>query len=293
MKINTTNTTNKNKKRVAITTIICAMVVFAMVVVGCGIKKNSTVAEAEGEIIAEVGATIDTTEIVADTTEIVEDTTETTETTETVEETTETVEEPSVETPSENKPSNTTTETETPSENKPSTTETTTETPSNTTTTETPSVPSHTHNYKSTVTNATCVNNGYTTYTCSCGDTYVSDYTNTTSHTYSNGKCTVCGTADPNVQKHWCGTPMQMMSGYILHPAEGYYAPYVLFSNGEEIPYDGNSDWIGKYMTDNGITSFTISENHWVETTPEWREENVTQMCCPSCRYADNGFVAY
>ena len=292
MKINTTNTTNKNKKRVAITTIICAMVVFAMVVVGCGIKKNSTVAEAEGEIIAEVGATIDTTEIVADTTEIVEDTTETTETTETVEETTETVEEPSVETPSENKPSNTTTETETPSENKPSTTETTTETPSNTTTTETPSVPSHTHNYKSTVTNATCVNNGYTTYTCSCGDTYVSDYTNTTSHTYSNGKCTVCGTADPNVAKCMCGTPLVSMNGYILHRAEGYYAHYVYFSNGEKMPY-GDGTWIDKYMTDNGIISFTQVENHWVETTPEWREENVTRMCCPSCRATSEGFIAY
>jgi len=288
MKINTTNTTNKNKKRVAITTIMCAMVIFAMVVVGCGIKKNSTVAEAEGEIIAEVGATIDTTEIVEDTIEIVEDTTETTETTETVEETTETVEEPSVETPSENKPSNTTTETPntTPSENKPS------ETPSTPSTTETPSTPSHTHNYKTTVTNATCVNNGYTTYTCSCGDTYVSDYTNTTSHTYSNGKCTVCGTADPNVAKCMCGTPLVSMNGYILHRAEGYYATYVCFSNGEDMPY-GDGTWIDKYMTDNGIISFSIVENYFVVTTPEWREENVTRMCCPSCRATSEGFIAY
>jgi hypothetical protein len=256
MKINTTNTTNKNKKRVAITTIICAMVIFAMVVVGCGIKKNSTVAEAEGEIIAEVGATIDTTEIVADTTEIVEDTTETIamgDTTETVEEpTTEVVEEePSVETPSEDKPSNTTTETETPSENKPS------ETPSTPSTTETPSQPT------------------------------TSEPTTTTPTTEEPTP-----QPTPNVEKHWCGTPMQMMSGYIFHPAEGYYAPYVHFSNGEEIPY-GDGTWINAYMTDNGITSYSLVENHWVETAPAWREENVTQMCCPSCRYADNGFVAY
>jgi len=191
---------------------------------------------------------------------------DTTETTETVEETTETVttetveeepsEEPSVETPSEN----TTTETETPSENKPS------ETPSTPSTTETPSVPSEpTHNEPTTSEPTT---------------------TETTTETPSE--------PTPNVEKHWCGTPMQMMSGYIFHPAEGYYATYILFSNGEEMPYDyNNGDWVGDYMFDNGITSFTISENHWVETTPEWREENVTQMCCPSCRYADNGFVAY
>lgn len=262
MKINTTNTTNKNKKRVAITTIICAMVVFAMVVVGCGIKKNSTVAEAEAEagaeadVIATVGTTIDTTETVEETTEtIVEETTETV-TTETVEE--EPSEEPSVETPSEN----TTTETEkpsetpstTPSENKPSNT--------TTTTTETPSVPSEpTHNEPTT--------------------------TETTTETPSE--------PTPNVETHWCGTPMQMMSGYIFHPAEGYYALMVRFSNGEKVPYvdKGDSDkWISDYMIANGITSYSIAED-FIVTTPEWREENVTQMCCPSCRYADNGFVAY
>lgn len=261
MKINTTNTTNKNKKRVAITTIICAMVVFAMVVVGCGIKKNSTVAEAEADVIATVGTTIDTTETVEETTETETTVEETTEITETVEEPSE---EPSVETPSENKPS-TTTETEkpstTPSENKPSTTET-----PNNTTTETPSVPSEpTHNEPTTS-------------------------EPTTTETPTTEEPTPQPT--PNVEKHWCGTPMQMMSGYIFHPAEGYYAPYVHFSNGESMPYDGNSDWFGDYMRENGIASYSITET-WVETTPEWREENVTQMCCPSCRYADNGFVAY
>lgn len=263
MKINTTNTTNKNKKRVAITTIICAMVVFAMVVVGCGIKKNSTVAEAEAgaeaDVIATVGTTIDTTEIVEETTEtIVEETTEIVEeTTETVEE--EPSEEPSVETPSENKPSETPSTTETPnttpSENKPS------ETPNTPSTTETPSQPTTSEP--------------------------------TTTETPTTEEPTPQPT--PNVEKHWCGTPMQMMSGYIFHPAEGYFALYVHFSNGHSVPYEDKGDggkWIGDYMFENGVASYTIAET-WVETTPEWREENVTQMCCPSCRYADNGFVAY
>lgn len=209
------------------------------------------------------------TDVASNTDVALNDTTETTETTETVEE-------PS-ETPSEN--TTTTTETEKPS------------TPS---TTETPSVPSHTHNYKSTVTNATCTSQGYTTYTCECGDTYVANYTNG-SHNYSNGACTTCGTADPSVQKCWCGTPMQMMSGYILHPAEGYYAPMVRFSNGEKVPYVDKGDggaWISEYMRANNILSFSIAED-FVVTTPEWREENVTQMCCPSCRENANNFHAY
>ena len=34
----------------------------------------------------------------------------------------------------------------------------------------------HKHLYESTVTPHTCTEQGYTTYTCSCGDSYVADY---------------------------------------------------------------------------------------------------------------------
>jgi hypothetical protein len=57
---------------------------------------------------------------------------------------------------------------------------------------------SHTHSYTSVVTDPTCAAKGYTTYTCSCGDSYVDNYTNALGHNYSNGKCTRCGAADPN-----------------------------------------------------------------------------------------------
>ena len=93
------------------------------------------------------------------------------------------------------------------------------------------------HAYQEKVTAATCTEKGYTTYTCTrCGDSYKDNYTNTkphtwgswtvkevatctksgsrshtctacgatetesidkTAHTYANGKCTVCGAADP------------------------------------------------------------------------------------------------
>ena len=41
---------------------------------------------------------------------------------------------------------------------------------------------SHTHSYSASVTNPTCTEQGYTTYTCSCGATYTSDYTNPKGH---------------------------------------------------------------------------------------------------------------
>lgn len=54
---------------------------------------------------------------------------------------------------------------------------------------------SHTHYYSEYVTPATCTSQGYTTYICSCGDNYISNYTEYASHTYSNScdsTCNVC-----------------------------------------------------------------------------------------------------
>ncbi len=55
--------------------------------------------------------------------------------------------------------------------------------------------PQHTHSYTTTVKSATCTEQGYTTYTCSCGDTYNADYV-TPSHKYDNYRCSVCSAID-------------------------------------------------------------------------------------------------
>ena len=51
------------------------------------------------------------------------------------------------------------------------------------------------HSYTKKITSPTCTKQGYTTYTCTCGDSYKDNYTNP-SHSYSNYKCTKCGTID-------------------------------------------------------------------------------------------------
>ena len=56
----------------------------------------------------------------------------------------------------------------------------------------------HTHDYKATVTKPTCTERGYTTYTCSCGDSYKGSYVDPLGHDYKNGTCTRCGVKDPN-----------------------------------------------------------------------------------------------
>ena len=59
-------------------------------------------------------------------------------------------------------------------------------------------VDAHIHEYASSVTDPTCTEQGYTTYTCQCGDSYVDEYVDATGeHTYVNGICTGCGEAQP------------------------------------------------------------------------------------------------
>ncbi len=42
----------------------------------------------------------------------------------------------------------------------------------------------HVHSYTQTITQPTCTERGYTTYTCACGDSYISDYTEPKGHDY-------------------------------------------------------------------------------------------------------------
>ena len=53
------------------------------------------------------------------------------------------------------------------------------------------------HTYTPTVTAPTCTKQGYTTYTCACGESYVDDYVDATGkHIYENGTCTSCGAVE-------------------------------------------------------------------------------------------------
>lgn len=57
----------------------------------------------------------------------------------------------------------------------------------------------HTHNYTAVVTAPTCAEQGYTTHTCSCGETYRDNFVDATgNHSYENGVCVHCGTWEEN-----------------------------------------------------------------------------------------------
>ena len=58
--------------------------------------------------------------------------------------------------------------------------------------------PAHTHSYEAAVTDPTCTEGGYTTYTCECGDSYVAEETEALGHDFVEGTCTRCGEKDPD-----------------------------------------------------------------------------------------------
>ena len=56
----------------------------------------------------------------------------------------------------------------------------------------------HQHIYTSKETLPTCTTQGYTTYSCVCGDSYIDDYVDATGeHSYVNGECIQCEGAEP------------------------------------------------------------------------------------------------
>ena len=71
-----------------------------------------------------------------------------------------------------------------------------------------PTTQPHAHDYTSTVTQPTCTEEGYTTYTCSCGDTYRDNSVEATGHSWTEANCTtaktcsVCGKTDGTAEGH-------------------------------------------------------------------------------------------
>ena len=67
---------------------------------------------------------------------------------------------------------------------------------------ETEAVPVMEHQYNAVVTAPDCVDQGYTTYSCACGNSYVDSFVDALGHNYESGACTRCGQEDPDKEDH-------------------------------------------------------------------------------------------
>ena len=67
-------------------------------------------------------------------------------------------------------------------------------------------IPANGHDHEAVLTSPTCVENGYTTYTCHCGDSYVADEVVALGHSYNNGVITTKPTCEEKgVKTFTCG----------------------------------------------------------------------------------------
>ena len=76
----------------------------------------------------------------------------------------------------------------------------------------------HVHEYTATVTEPTCTEEGYTTYICACGDSYVTDEVEPLGHDYADGRCSRCFLFGPG-------------NGF-LDPSNGRFAPEDVLTRG-------------------------------------------------------------
>lgn len=114
-------------------------------------------------------------------------------------------------------------------------------TPSNTSK---PTIPAHTHSYSKKVTASTCTQKGYTTYTCSCGNTYKDNYTNP-SHKYSNYKCTNCGQMDKE-------NLFSFLKAYVLKKGK---------TNGEYVHFSYITDYLSDGLTRSIMLTYCVSDD--------------------------------
>ena len=102
----------------------------------------------------------------------------------------------------------------------------------------------HVHSYDSVVTLPTCTEQGYTTYTCDCGDSYVDNYTEATGHSYASGVCPSCGDTKP--------APVITKQPETANSALGEKFTICVEAEGDGLTYQ----W---YYKDKGMTDFAES----------------------------------
>ena len=155
------------------------------------------------------------------------------------------------------------------------------------------------HSYTAKVTEATCEKDGFTTYTCDCGQSYVDDPVPAPGHDYKDGACTVCGKKQPI---EFSGMTMtldnSLAANFVINTAlmsgKNHYAVITkTYADGTEpvsvkIP---QSDWkvySGKlyYFTFTGVNAKEMTDeftvivyNHWGEQVSVTYTRTIEDYC--------------
>ena len=167
-------------------------------------------------------------------------------------------------------------------------------------------VEAHEHSYTAVVTPPTCTEKGYTTHTCSCGDSYVDTYVDALGHAWDNGKvtkeptetetgvktftCTRCGETKTEVipalshehsYKAVVTDPTCTAKGYTTHTCacgDSYVDTYV-----DALGHAWDNGTVTKQptATETGIKTFTCTRCSATKT------ETIPAGGCPSAGFTD------
>lgn len=144
------------------------------------------------------------------------------------------------------------------------------------------SASSHTHTWNSGVVTkaATCKSEGVKTYTCTdCGVTKTKSIDKLTAHSYSNGKCTVCGAKDPNYR------PSKATGPFVDVFNDKYYYEPVLWAYKHEPQVTSGMD-ITHFEPESTCTRGQI-------VTFLWRANGCPQPTAKKCSFKDVKYDSY
>ena len=167
-------------------------------------------------------------------------------------------------------------------------------------------VEAHEHSYTAVVTAPTCTEKGYTTHTCSCGDSYVDTYVDALGHAWDNGKvtkpatetetgvktftCTRCGETKTEVipalahehsYKAVVTDPTCTAKGYTTHTCacgDSYVDTYV---DALGHAWDNGTVTRPATATEAGIKTYTCTR------CGETKTETIPAGSCPSAGFTD------
>ena len=150
----------------------------------------------------------------------------------------------------------------------------------------------HTHDYAAVVTAPTCTAQGYTTYTCSCGDSYVADYVPATGHKEGEWKITnLATTTETGIKTLYCsecGAAIRTEVIPKIDPSKGKVKSVSI--NDISLNYKGSAKINPSINADSGVKYkveykssntgvATVDNNGNVYGTREWTASSATITC--------------
>ena len=163
----------------------------------------------------------------------------------------------------------------------------------------------HVHSYAEEITEPSCTEDGYTTYTCAeCGESYQDNFVPAVGHSWVDGYCENCGEADPDwvepTEPEWTEPeeptvpetePPTEPTVPETEPPETTEPECAHIYDADEWVYDGDYHWhececgqVFEHASHNFVDALTMV------TPPTCTEEGYTTYCCEDCGfcYTDN-----